>query len=406
MKGRLSVRGSIRSLPGELRRVESSSLAVGSKVGSGSQAEVFEGALEGKQVAVKRIDSSRLKHNSRSRTDLVRELMIMGKTSHPNLVQLLGTCEQPRVKSIDILLEFCRGGTLFELLHIDDVDLVIWQQHTMATDVALGMGYLHRFNPQIIHRDLKSLNVLLADPVHSVHDIPHVKIADFGFAKMAVSKWTGSAGAEVQAESGIPSVAHTSSMMSEMSTSTSPHRDGASMYSDAPKRAGCTPKGNRPIETSAFSGSGQSLENPEMRARCSDVVGLTTTGSSLSYVCPGFTIDTCGTAMTAGVGTLQWMAPELMSGSTNYTSKVDVYAFGMLLFEIMCREPPFVDFDKGELRALVTKGVRPEVPPDVPRFYIRMSESCWDSDPSLRPDFDSLILDLQEYGQLKFSSTH
>jgi serine/threonine protein kinase len=100
------------------------------------------------------------------------------------------------------------------------------------------------------------------------------------------------------------------------------------------------------------------------------------------------------------------MAPELINGSTNYTSKVDVYAFGMLLFEIMCREPPFVDFDRGELQALVTRGVRPEVPPDVPKFYIRMSESCWDSDPSLRPDFESLILDLQEYGQLIFSLTH
>jgi serine/threonine protein kinase len=313
-------------------------------------------------------------------------------------------------------------------LHLEDVDLVIWQQHQMATDVARGMGYLHRFNPQIIHRDLKSPNVLLAGPVLSVHDVPHVKITDFGFAKMAVSKWRGSQGGGAPPETGIPSVAHTASMFSRMSSPSSPYRGHASADSDSPKRTGRTSKGEQPIESRkrtgrtskgeqsiescGFSGSGQSNESPERRARGSvwDSSDVVVTASTLSSTLPavhlGSTIKTGGTAMTAGVGTLQWMAPELINGSTNYTSKVDVYAFGMLLFEIMCREPPFVDFDRGELQALVTRGVRPEVPPDVPKFYIRMSESCWDSDPSLRPDFESLILDLQEYGQLKFSLTH
>jgi len=105
--------------------------------------------------------------------------------------------------------------------------------------------------------------------------------------------------------------------------------------------------------------------------------------------------------MTPGVGTLQWMAPELHHGSTDYDSKVDVYAFGMLLFEIMCREPPFCDFERAELQELVTTGVRPEVPSDVPRFYMSLAESCWDARSSMRPPFDELVLDLQEYGQLK-----
>jgi len=392
---------------------------VGSKVGSGSQAEVFEGTLEGTHVAVKRIASSRLEQNSKSRTDLVRELMIMAKTSHPNLVRLMGACEQRIVGSFDIVLEFCRGGTLFQRLHIDDADLVIWQQHKMATDVACGMGYLHRFDPLIIHRDLKSLNVLLSFPVLCVHDIPHAKITDFGFAKMASLRWRGSELAGAQPESGIASVTHTPSLTSKLS-SPAWSRCRSPAYSDAQKRKEIGPIGEQSGEIVVSSASGESKESPERgaigsrhsmespvrKARSSftsDAVGPSSTESSTTFVRPGSTIKT---AMTAGVGTLQWMAPEIMSGSTDYTSKVDVYAFGMLLFEIMSREPPFVDFDNGELKTLVPRGVRPEVPPDVPRFYITMSESCWDSEPELRPGFDSLMLDLQEYGQLKFSLAH
>jgi len=103
--------------------------------------------------------------------------------------------------------------------------------------------------------------------------------------------------------------------------------------------------------------------------------------------------------MTPGVGTLQWMAPELHHGSTDYTSKVDVYAFGMLLFEILCREPPFCDVEGAELQELVTTGVRPEVPSDVPGLHMRLAESCWDARPAMRPPFDEVVHDLQEYGQ-------
>merc|ERR1712062_627531 len=57
----------------------------------------------------------------------------------------------------------------------------------MCTDVAKAMEYLHKFNPQIIHRDLKSLNILLSTPVVSTRDIPFMKISDFGLARMKES---------------------------------------------------------------------------------------------------------------------------------------------------------------------------------------------------------------------------
>ena len=54
----------------------------------------------------------------------------------------------------------------------------------MAKDIATGMAYLHSVVPPIIHRDLKSLNLLLMDPITSPHDPITVKITDFGISRL------------------------------------------------------------------------------------------------------------------------------------------------------------------------------------------------------------------------------
>uniref|UniRef100_A0A7S2PV19 Protein kinase domain-containing protein n=1 Tax=Zooxanthella nutricula TaxID=1333877 RepID=A0A7S2PV19_9DINO len=54
----------------------------------------------------------------------------------------------------------------------------------MCLDIAGAMNYLHSFTPQIIHRDLKSLNLLLAQAVTRTADMPLVKVSDFGLARM------------------------------------------------------------------------------------------------------------------------------------------------------------------------------------------------------------------------------
>ena len=100
-----------------------------------------------------------------------REVAIMPKVTHPNLVAFVGAASLQR--PFRIITEFCAGGCCFELLHNCDHTELCWaQQLKMYQDVAGAMNYLHNFNPQIIHRDLKSLNLLLSRPVTNNADVP------------------------------------------------------------------------------------------------------------------------------------------------------------------------------------------------------------------------------------------
>merc|ERR1711874_968958 len=106
---------------------------------------------------------------------------VLGTVNHVNLVKLLGATENP----LRIVTEFCDGGTVFELVHNGYNVRLCWPQKVkMCSDVARGMCYLHGFDPQIIHRDLKSLNLLLVKPISRESDCPHVKVGDFGVSRM------------------------------------------------------------------------------------------------------------------------------------------------------------------------------------------------------------------------------
>merc|ERR1719456_1524595 len=92
-----------------------------------------------------------------------------------------------------LCLEYCRGGSLFELLHNNWQIPLSWRQRLkVLMDTSSATDYLHNFTPPIIHRDLKSLNLLLLDPVVDQHTKPNVKLADFGFARMREEVLTAS----------------------------------------------------------------------------------------------------------------------------------------------------------------------------------------------------------------------
>ncbi|EER19236.1 protein kinase, putative [Perkinsus marinus ATCC 50983] len=151
------------------------------KCGSGVTAEVYHGIWRGTAVAVKQIKLGG-KRTSKLLRAFKRELAIMVRCRHPNLVLFMGavTVEEP----IKVVFEFCEGGNLFDLLHNgdDDIELSLPQKLKILLDIAKGLTYLHASN--IVHRDLKSLNLLLTERIEDEHDKPIIKIADFGMAKI------------------------------------------------------------------------------------------------------------------------------------------------------------------------------------------------------------------------------
>mmetsp|Transcript_50859 Transcript_50859/g.80632 ORF Transcript_50859/g.80632 Transcript_50859/m.80632 type:complete len:346 (-) Transcript_50859:178-1215(-) len=152
-------------------------------VGNGLTAEVYEGIYQGKPVAIKKLLMCSRRHaQMKQEVAFLRETAVASRVSHKHLVEMYGLCfeTQPYL----LVSEFCFGGTCFTLLHEGELELEMWQKVRMAIDVASAMEYLHAFKPQIIHRDLKSLNLLLVKEVTSTSDVPHVKVSDFGLSKI------------------------------------------------------------------------------------------------------------------------------------------------------------------------------------------------------------------------------
>merc|ERR1712232_1402918 len=93
-----------------------------------------------------------------------REVAVLLQLRHPNLVLFMGASVAPGHPII--VSELCEGGTIFRLLHLRLELPLSWSQRIkVADDTAKGMNFLHM--RRVVHRDLKSLNLLLTTKVES-----------------------------------------------------------------------------------------------------------------------------------------------------------------------------------------------------------------------------------------------
>lgn len=84
-------------------------------------------------------------------------LILVGK--HKNLVSLIGVSYND--KKVYILLDYCSGGSLFELVHrTKEVEIEWAERIKFCKDIAEGMAYIHSFG--LVHRDLKSLKYIFS----------------------------------------------------------------------------------------------------------------------------------------------------------------------------------------------------------------------------------------------------
>ncbi|KAF7023607.1 hypothetical protein CFC21_036091 [Triticum aestivum] len=102
----------------------------------------------------------------------------------------------------------------------------------------------------------------------------------------------------------------------------------------------------------------------------------------------------CQTLISGGVrGTLPWMAPELLNGSSNLVSeKVDVFSFGIVMWELLTGEEPYADLHYGAIiGGIVNNTLRPLVPESCDPQWRSLMEQCWSAEPTERPSFTEVV---------------
>ncbi|XP_059929904.1 mitogen-activated protein kinase kinase kinase 21-like isoform X1 [Gadus macrocephalus] len=175
----VGVRERVPSLPPA--EIVFSELVLEEIIGVGGFGKVYRGTWKDQEVAVKAARQDPDEDITATADGVKQEAKLFSMLQHPNIIKLEGVClEEP---NLCLVMEYARGGTLNRALtgrRIPPHILVNW-----AVQIARGMLYLHEEAVvPIIHRDLKSSNVLLLETIEN-DDIGRktLKITDFGLAR-------------------------------------------------------------------------------------------------------------------------------------------------------------------------------------------------------------------------------
>ncbi|CAN6332188.1 unnamed protein product [Urochloa humidicola] len=146
------------------------------EIGDGGFGTVYKGRLrDGRVVAVKR-----LYNNSCRRVEqFLNEAAILSRLRHPNLVLFYG-CTSSRSRELLLVYELVPNGTVADHLHGHRAAerALPWPLRlNIAVEAASALAYLHAVEPPIVHRDVKTNNILLDGSFH-------VKVADFGLSRL------------------------------------------------------------------------------------------------------------------------------------------------------------------------------------------------------------------------------
>ena len=259
------------------------------RVGIGAHGEVFRAKWRGTPVAVKQVADPA----GSSVAEIRHEIAVLAHMHHPRVVQFLGACTKG--KPWLVLSEFMRNGSVADaLMKLDGERLPLTIAGRWAHDIAQGLRYLHERKPQpVVHRDLKPQNLL-------IDGSGHVKIADFGLAKV--------------------------------------------------------------------------IDQVKLKSMDENYV------------------------MTGETGSYRYMAPEVFRHE-KYSEKVDVYAFGMLLYQLTSPNgaPPLDHLGTvAAAEAMSLRHERPIISPKVSPLLKQLIQGCWHPDPAFRPSATECCKKLEE----------
>lgn len=266
--------------------ISATELTTEQELGRGGYGIVYLGKRKHNPVAIKQLITGRV--SERVLSEFNKEAIIMAQLGAqcPQLVRLFGICfEEP----YRLVIELLKRGSLYNLLR-NNRTLDWTLKSSIARDIAIGLDFLH--DRDVIHRDIKSLNILLSEDFSA-------KLSDYGLAKIK--------------------------------------------------------------------------EN-----------------------------STSSTSVVQAVGTLPWMAPELLEDEPLYSIYSDIYSYSLVLLEMATHKIPFEGVkSSGSLINKIIKGIAEPIPPKTPLHFVELINKCRDKLPENRPKMAYIIQLLSQQQELK-----
>lgn len=333
-------------------------------LGHGAYGQVFKGKWSGTDVAVKIVQEDLVYSDEyiaeKDLSDAMKvfwaEVKLMRTLSHPNVVQFLGACTRrhPRM----LLMEYLPNGTLedvFEEAHMRNRPLSLELATKYAIETAKGMAYLHH-NPHrtVIHRDIKPGNLLL-DRTGAI------KVADFGLSKAVDESILAIHLKDIESGRNLSGKSAKSSIRNQKIRKKKPFEQRGYQVRGVRSSSSCCPS------TSPDASFPQTFPPPPPL-----------------------------TAFASQVGTYVYMPAELFRSKSDYTSKVDVYSYAMILYELYEGRQPFQEYGANPMyaAAAAAAGARPEMH-RTPKCVREIIERCWTEKAEDRPTFLEILDDLQ-----------